>query len=240
MSKRVFGGVGHGGKDSGAVGNGLRESDINLDIALAWEAEMKRHKVEVKLSRYKDEDDDLKEEIRECNEYNPDLAIDFHTNAGGGDGFEVYYSIVGGVGKILAQNIEAEVKKLEQNSRGIKTRTNSSGKDYYGFIRNTKCPSVIVECAFIDNKEDIGIVDTKEERKRFGIAIAKATLKTLGIEYKDPTPPPVIDKDIFYRVVAGSYNNIENAEAQLKLLESKGIKGCFIDIYTTLQENLTS
>lgn len=231
MSKRVFGGVGHGGKDPGAVGNGLRESDINLDIALAWESEMKRHGVEVKLSRYKDEDDDLNEEIRECNAYNPDLAIDFHTNAGGGDGFEVYYSIVGGMGKTLAQNIEAEVKKLDQNSRGIKTRTNSSGKDYYGFIRNTKCPSVIVECAFIDNKEDIGIVDTKEERKRFGIAIAKATLKTLGIEYKEQTTSPVIDKDIFYRVVAGSYNNRENAEAQLKLLESKGIKGCFIDIY---------
>lgn len=228
--KKVFGGVGHGGKDPGATGNGLRESDINLDIALAWEKEMKRHGVEVKLSRYKDEDDALKEEIRECNAFNPDLAIDFHTNAGGGDGFEVYYSIVGGLGKILAENIEKEIIALGQNSRGIKTRVNSSGKDYYGFIRETKCPAVIVECAFIDNKEDISIVFSKEARIKYGIAIAKATLKTLNIEYREASTSTT-DETVYYRVIAGSFVNRENAEAQLRLLESKGIKGCFIDIY---------
>ena len=143
MSKKVFGGVGHGGKDPGALGNGLRESDINLDIAMAWKEELLRHGVDVKLSRDKDENDDLNEEIKECNAFNPDLAIDFHTNAGGGDGFEVYHSISGGLGKILAQNIEKEVITIGQNSRGIKTKKNSNGKDYYGFIRNTKSSSVI-------------------------------------------------------------------------------------------------
>ena len=37
--------------------------------------------------------------------------------------------------------------------------------------------------------------------------------------------------EIFYRVIAGSFTKRENAEAQLKLLEAKGIKGGFIDIY---------
>ena len=35
----------------------------------------------------------------------------------------------------------------------------------------------------------------------------------------------------YYRVVAGSYTNRTNADAQIKLLESKGIKNAFIDIY---------
>ena len=35
----------------------------------------------------------------------------------------------------------------------------------------------------------------------------------------------------YYRVVAGSYTNRANADAQIKLLESKGIKNAFIDIY---------
>jgi cell division protein FtsN len=39
------------------------------------------------------------------------------------------------------------------------------------------------------------------------------------------------EEEIFYRVVAGSYSNRENAEQQLKLLNDKGIKGGFIDIY---------
>ena len=37
--------------------------------------------------------------------------------------------------------------------------------------------------------------------------------------------------EIFYRVIAGSYSKRENAEQQLKLLNDKGIKGGFLDIY---------
>ena len=96
MIKKVFLGVGHGGTDPGAVANGLREKDVNLGIALAAQKELERAGVEVKLSRYRDEDDALTEEIRECNAYGPDLAVDIHNNAGGGDGFEAYCSMVGG------------------------------------------------------------------------------------------------------------------------------------------------
>ena len=66
---------------------------------------------------------------------------------------------------------------------GVKTRKNTSGKDYYGFIRQTKAPAVIVECAFVDNKADIKIIDTAAEQKAMGVAIAKGILKTLGIAY---------------------------------------------------------
>lgn len=187
MSKRAFGGVGHGGIDSGAVGNGLRESDINLVQALAWGKEMERHGVEVKLSRYKDENDNLSEEIRECNAFNPDIAVDFHTNAGGGDGCEFLHSVFGTNSKKLAGYINEEVVKLGQNSRGLKTRRRSDGRDYFGFIRQTVCPAVISECAFIDNKKDISIVDTKPEQEAYGVAVAKGCLKYLGIPYKPQT-----------------------------------------------------
>ncbi|MGL5718029.1 MAG: N-acetylmuramoyl-L-alanine amidase [Paraclostridium sp.] len=187
MSKKVFIGVGHGGSDPGAVANGLRESDINLVVANACREELERHGVEVKMSRYKDENDPVSEEIKECNAYGPNLAIDVHTNAGGGDGFEAFYYSNGGTSKVLAQNIEAEVKNIGQNSRGCKTRLNSAGQDYYAFIRNTYAPAVILECAFIDNKTDVQIIDTIAEQKVFGVAYAKGILKTLGIAYKSPT-----------------------------------------------------
>jgi hypothetical protein len=38
----------------------------------------------------------------------------------------------------------------------------------------------------VDTK-DVEIIDTREERKNMGIAIAKGILKTLGITYKEPT-----------------------------------------------------
>lgn len=185
MAKKVFIGVGHGGSDPGAVANGWNEADLNLAIAIACGDVLKNHGVNVKLSRTKNENDPLTEEIKECNAYNPDLAVDIHNNAGGGDGAEVFHHYGGGTSKVLAANILDSIIAIGQNSRGLKTRLNSSGKDYYGFIRQTVAPAVIVECAFVDNKTDMQIIDTASEQKKMGEAIAKGILKTLGIAYKE-------------------------------------------------------
>lgn len=190
MAKKVFLGVGHGGSDPGAVANGFKEKDLNLSIALACQAELARHDVTVLMSRTKDETEDLTIRIKECNAFKPDLALDIHNNAGGGDGAEVFHHHGGGTGKTLAGNILSEVVKIGQNSRGAKVKKNSAGQDSFGFIRETSCPAVIVECAFVDNKTDIKIIDTTAEQKAMGIAIAKGILKTLGITWKAEAPAP--------------------------------------------------
>ena len=184
MTKKVFIGAGHGGSDPGAVANGLKEKDLNLSIALACRDELDRHGVVVKMSRTKDDSESLTEKIKECNAFKPDLALDIHNNAGGGDGAEVFHHHGGGKGKKLALNILDEMIKIGQNSRGTKIKRNSSGSDYFGFIRQTNAPAVIVECAFVDNAADIKIIDTAAEQKIMGVAIAKGILKTLGIAYQ--------------------------------------------------------
>lgn len=183
MAKKVFIGAGHGGSDPGAVANGLKESNLNLAIALACRDELQRHGVQVKMSRTKDENDPLTDEIKECNAFKPNLALDIHNNAGGGDGVEVFHHHGGGTGKTLAQNVLNEIVAIGQNSRGLKTKKNSQGKDYFGFIRDTSAPAIIVECAFVDNKKDVQIIDTAAEQKKMGVAIAKGVLKTLGIKW---------------------------------------------------------
>lgn len=189
MTKKVYIGVGHGGSDPGAVGNGLKEKNLTLAIALACRDELKRHGVLTKMSRTKDETDSVASKVAECNKYNPDYALDIHINAGGGDGAEVFHHHGGGKGKTLAKNILAETQKIGQNSRGTKIKKNASGSDYFGFIRSIHCPSVIVECAFIDTKKDIAIIDTKAEQIAMGKAIARGVLKTMGVTYKDEAPP---------------------------------------------------
>lgn len=185
MAKKVFLGIGHGGTDPGAVANGWEEEDLNLAIGLACRDELIRHGVQVKTSRTTDEDDPTAEVIKECNTFNPDLAADIHNNAGGGDGAEVFHHHGGGTSKVMAQNILNAIVAIGQNSRGIKTKTRSDGRDHFGFIRDTKAPAVIVECAFVDNKKDLQIIDTAAEQKTMGVAIAKGLLKTLGITYKE-------------------------------------------------------
>ena len=182
--KKVFISIGHGGKNPGAVGY-VVEKDVNLYVGLSCNTYLSKRGIKTLLSRYKDENDDVTEEIRECNNFNPDLAISCHANAGGGIGFEAYYHYKGGTGKLLAENIEKEIINIGQKSRGIKIKKNSQGTDYYAFIRETKCPSVICEGFFVDNKEDAEKCNESHEYKKFGEAYAKGILKTLGIESKE-------------------------------------------------------
>ena len=212
---KVFLGVGHGGKDPGAVGNGLHEADLNLSIALACKEELERHGVIVGMSRTTDENDPVSDEAKECNAFAPDIAIEIHCNAGGGDGAEVFYRS-NGTGKELALNILAEIDKIGQNSRGAKTRKNSKGQEHYLFLRNTKCAkAVLVECAFVDTK-DIQIIDTPGEQKAMGIAIAKGALAELGIQYKE-------EKKLC-SVQIGTFEQ-HQAEKLLEFLASIGLDG---------------
>lgn len=190
MSKKVYIGVGHGGSDPGAVANGLKEKNLTLSIANACAAYLKKHAVQVLQSRTKDEDDTVNQKVAEANKFGADLVVEIHINAGGGDGVEVYHSVQGGTGKKLATNILNAIKAIGQQSRGIKTKVGSSGRDYFGIIRSTAAPAVLVECAFIDSK-DVQIIDTEVERVKMGQAIARGVLKTLGIaEIKNTAKSP--------------------------------------------------
>ena len=186
--RKVFIGVGHGGSDSGACANGLRESDVNLEMALAMKAELERYGVTVGISRTRDENDRLAEEIRECNAFSPELAVEVHNNAGGGDGFECYISGKNQTARQLAERIEAEVKLIGQNSRGVKVSTS------LGWVNKVKAPAVLCEGFFLDSA-DRAIADTAEKQRRFGQAYARGVLGQLGISVKpqgQQTPPAAL------------------------------------------------
>lgn len=178
---KVFINAGHGGRDSGAVGF-VVEKDVNLIMAKAAKEYLEKNNVEVYMH-----EDDLNDQsqsstdvINACESFKADIAIDCHANAGGGKGFEIYKGI-SGLGDKLAEYIEDEVKKIGQNSRGIKTRKGSNGRDYYYFIRQTSCPAVICEAAFVDNKADAEMLDTEAECKHFGEAYARGILRYFNI-----------------------------------------------------------
>lgn len=228
MAKKVFLGVGHGGSDPGAVANGFKEKDLNLVTAQACQTELLRHGVAVLMERTGDVGVKSSLAISMCNEFAPDLAVDIHHNAGGGDGAEVFHHHLGGNSKKVAGNILDEIVKIGQNSRGLKTKLNSSGKDYFYFIRDIVAPSVIVECAFLDNKTDVQIVDTAAEQKAMGVAIAKGILKTLGIAYKEPEASKPAASGKLYRVQVGAYSVKANAEAQLAKVKAAGFTDAFI------------
>ena len=213
---KVFLSAGHGGSDPGAVANGLYEKTINLNTLLACKQELERHGVTVVCSRTIDENDPVAQEVKEANASGADIAVSFHINAGGGDGFEAYYHSANSKGKKLAALCEKQVKALDQNSRGLKTG------DHLYFVRKTKMTSVLVESFFLDNKKDKTIGDTLTEQMRFGIAYAKAILDYFGITYKSS------NKNKVYKVQVGAYEDKANAENMKKQLKSAGFEAVII------------
>ena len=178
---KVYIGVGHGGSDPGAIGR-VKEADANLTIALELKKILESYGVTVGISRTKDENDKLAEEIQEANAFKPDIAVEVHNNAGGGDGFEVYVQTNGykAKSKELAQAIEKQVKVIGQNSRGIKTKLNNAGADWFGWLREVKAPAVLLEGFFVDSKDALDF-DTLTEQMKLAAAYAQGIVNYLGV-----------------------------------------------------------
>lgn len=182
--RKVFIRVGHGGKDPGAIGNGLKEKDINLTVALKLKELLLEHGFQVLLSRETDIETSLSADSSKANEWKADLALDIHHNAGGGDGWEIIHSIHQKFGKELAEKIGEEFTKLGQNKRRIFTRVNPTGDDFFGFIRMTNMESLITEFAFIDSP-DHQIIDSVGEQYAEAKAIAKAICSFYGVDFRE-------------------------------------------------------
>ena len=86
---------GHGGNDPGAIGkNGLREKDVNLDIAKRLSSLLRAEGVQTVFTRSNDRFIPLSGRVSIANKSGADLFISIHSNAARSrslSGFEVYY-----------------------------------------------------------------------------------------------------------------------------------------------------
>lgn len=228
--KKVFLSAGHGGSDPGAVAYGLQEKSINLQTLLACKEILENHGLQVVCSRLKDENDPVAEEVKEANASGADLAVSFHTNAGGGDGFEAFYHTSNANGKKLCDLAIKRVQEIGQNNRGAK-----SGNHLH-FIKKTNMTAVLFESFFVDNDLDNNIGDTVAEQKAFGVAYAKAILEYFGIQYKEgagsapelSTGSAAADDGKLYRVQCGAFRSEANAEALKKQLQFDGYSAIIV------------
>lgn len=223
MNYEVFLDAGHGGTDSGACANGLVEKDMNLVTTLACKDELEYNGVKVHMARTNDKSVSLAERTNMANNTNSKFYVSIHHNAGGGDRGEFIHSIYRGAGETLADNIGNEMRDQLGQQKKVYSKTNSSNKDYYHVIRETKMSAVIVEVCFLDNATDVQIADTVDEQKRNGRVIAHGILKTLGITPKsnNVVNPPATNTSNLYRVrkswedassQLGAYANLDNAK----------------------------
>lgn len=186
MAKKVVIDAGHGGSDSGAIGNGIIEKNLTLDISKYMYDRLKELGVPVKLTRNSDVDLPASERPqRVLDQYGNGkdvIVISNHINAGGAEGAEVIYALRNK--DTLAKKILDELEKQGQLVRKYYQRRLPSdyNKDYYYMLRNTpNTEALIVEYGFLDNTSDANKL--KNNYKKYAEAVVKAVTEYAGYKY---------------------------------------------------------
>ncbi len=186
MAKKVVIDAGHGGSDSGAIGNGIIEKNLTLDISKYIYDRLKELGVPVKLTRDSDVDLPASERPqRVLDQYGNGkdvIVISNHINAGGAEGAEVIYALRNK--DTLAKKILDELEKQGQLIRKYYQRRLPSdyNKDYYYMLRNTpNTEALIVEYGFLDNASDANKL--KNNYKKYAEAVVKAVTEYAGYKY---------------------------------------------------------
>ena len=186
MAKKVVIDAGHGGSDSGAIGNGIIEKNLTLDISKYMYDRLKELGVPVKLTRDSDVDLPASERPQRVLEQYGNgkdvIVISNHINAGGAEGAEVIYALRNK--DTLAKKILDELEKQGQLIRKYYQRRLPSdyNKDYYYMLRNTpNTEALIVEYGFLDNASDANKL--KNNYKKYAEAVVKAVTEYAGYKY---------------------------------------------------------
>ncbi len=173
MTKVLFD-PGHGGRDSGAIGNGLREKDIVLPLSfliagdLQW---LSKGKIEVAFTRQHDEYLTLASRVKMEREVDADLFVSVHSNSftsSAPRGFEVHYYSNLSRGENVAKAIVHAVRsKYPLHGNGLKVSPRLH------VIKNTGAPAVLLESLYVSNRSDRRLLKDRENRESLAWLIAR-------------------------------------------------------------------
>ena len=171
--------AGHGGIDGGVVSqDGTLESDLNLEIAMRLKNELLGNGYKVVMTRTgkaalgKNKKEDMARRKEIINNSNADMVISIHINKFSDSrrrGAQVFYDDTKKwklEGEIMQRVINEYVNKRYSGRSNFE----AIGGDY--FI--TKCgsvPSLIVECGFISNSEDLNLLRSADYQKKIAEVI---------------------------------------------------------------------
>lgn len=152
MEKLIHINAGHGGKDSGAVGNSLIEKEITLKLALKIGKILKEQGFSVSYTRIKDEFYSLSDIAKKANKEQADLFISIHCNAAvntEANGIETFIYDKRGENEKIAGYIQKRlINATKLTDRGVKENPSLA------VLNSTKMTAVLIEVGFLTNVKD--------------------------------------------------------------------------------------
>lgn len=202
---------GHGGSDPGALGFGLRESDLTLSIGKYCQQTLSQYaKTKVYMTRTSDTFVDLKPRADFAKSVGADLFVSLHINsssASSANGAEIWVPSPGtwfpafnGVGEDLACEMLSKLKALGLADRDTvwdnyevngekKYYPDGSWADSLSVIRNCReagIMAILVEHGFISNQSDAKFLSSEANLKKLGEADAQGIVDYYGLKLPQP------------------------------------------------------
>lgn len=217
--KRLVIDLGHGGNDSGAVGqNKTHEADVVLAIGEELNELLKNCEMEVKFTRLENKYLSLSERARIANDFKADYFLSIHINSASDKsvrGVEVWqYSNSNTKLNNFSKGVCEDISKLfNVRNRGLKLSKELS------VLRNTTMPASLIEVDFISNDQAEKDLKVRANIKAVASVIKDNLIELFGLEK--------VSNDILYKVCIGAYREKSNAVNQVKIAKDKG----FVDAY---------
>jgi N-acetylmuramoyl-L-alanine amidase len=163
---------GHGGHDKGGQWGLVYEKHLALDTSVRLESELKKRGFRTVLTRRSDYFISLPERVRIASRYSDAIFISVHYNYTWKQqvsGLETFYH--SGQSHALAAFVhQGMMSKVRVVNRGVKFAR-------FYVIRNTKCPSILVEGGFVSNANERGRMKSGWFRQALAEGIANGVVR---------------------------------------------------------------
>ena len=258
-SIKVFIDAGHGGTDPGAVGNGLNEKDVVLNIAKKLGALLNGRGISIKYSRTTDTYLSLEDRARLANAWGADLFVSIHANSATSSvrGTECYtHPTANTATKTLSANISRSIA----SKFGIPNRGHKEAN--FAVLRLSNMPAILVETAFISNSSDANLLNTRQDDfanaifneilNYFNMSISTSTIldqinnsgfaELFGVKFTQTLQEKIIAQagpiKVKLSLTRGGSNNGEIvANFKNGSFDSGTFKNDLLDLSTTLSKN---
>ncbi|SCL85253.1 N-acetylmuramoyl-L-alanine amidase [Sporanaerobacter sp. PP17-6a] len=203
--------------DCGAIGNGKREADItNETVALLIPILKSQGHTVINVTPYNEKFKCKKDHhilrCKRADEFNADLYLDIHINAGGGSGVECWIYDKASKSYTYAEKICNSIS----TNIGLKNRGIKVSKDFYT-LKLSKCPAMIIEGCFIDNVDDM--------KKLTPEKYAKSIAKTFEVEKSIAKSSSEYYEKYGLKIIETAPDNVYVAKLPGKTLRQFGIYG---------------
>lgn len=161
---------GHGGVDPGVCASGIKEKDINLKVSKQIKNALKKRGAKVYMTRKKDKYISLYDRVHFAQEKQGDILLSIHQNSTLQKNQQKH-----GTGTYYYNNQALALASNIQKITAGETKLKDDGinRASFALTRPTYPVSVLVECVYLTNKEDVQKITNKKFQKSFSHALAK-------------------------------------------------------------------